>query len=148
MSKANRNPSTLRDRRVLEAVRAARAAAEEYRVARREMKRLYYEAECHPDMPAPPASPKEADAVKRATEKVWHQVGYDVASKAFNRCGKAYGKALNRAFRLSPVTRRGVIEKLDLWATTDPEIVDDFLRGKDPLRQIVTEFKRIEGRDA
>ena len=51
MSKANRNHSTLRDRRVIDAVKAAKTALGEYRVICREVDLLFHEAECHPDYP-------------------------------------------------------------------------------------------------
>jgi hypothetical protein len=48
--KAKQKVTTIGDRRVLDAVKAAKAALAEYRVICREASRLYHEAECHPDL--------------------------------------------------------------------------------------------------
>ena len=45
------NSITASDRRILDAVKAAKTSLVEYRVIRREVDRLYHEAESHPDYP-------------------------------------------------------------------------------------------------
>jgi hypothetical protein len=101
------------DRRLLDAVKATRAATVEYRVAHRESERLYHEAECHPDMPeiyerrafGKPRTPMSNEAFKAANlarVKVWRTVGYDFAHRKREEAWKRLRPLLRRVCALRP----------------------------------------------
>ena len=120
--KAKRNLTTTgtlsaADRRILDAVKAAKTALTGYRVLCREVHRLYREAQCHPDYPETqgefwrrrargepqtPVSNEAFRAADRAKQKVWRAVGYDVASDNRNQARSRLRPMLRRICRLRP----------------------------------------------
>jgi hypothetical protein len=151
MSKAKQKVTTIGDRRILDAVKAAKTALAEYRVISREVSRLYHEAECHPDMPehggSPAASPAEFAARERARKKIWHQTGYDVASDHRNKARDVLRPMLRRICRLQPRTVEALSAKSALLKTAlDVDYWDgeDFIEYALPV--LIADLARLTGK--
>jgi hypothetical protein len=139
------------DRRILDAVKAAKTALAEYRVICREANRLYHEAQCHPDMPerlGGAASPAEFKARERATRKIWHQTGYDVTADRRNEMrAKRLRPMFRRICRLRPRTVEGMSAKasaLGMAFDVDYWDKDDFMEYALPV--LLADLARLAGK--
>jgi hypothetical protein len=150
---------TVADRRLLEAVKAAKTALAEYRVISRETNRLYHEAECHPDYPETygdyyrrrargepqtPVSNEAFQANERARKKVWRAVGYDVAADKREKARKQLRPMLRRICRLRPPTVGALSAKaaaLNMALDVDYWDGEDFIEYGLPV--ILADLKRL-----
>jgi hypothetical protein len=149
MSKAIQS-ITAADHRIIDAVKAAKAALAEYRVICRETHRLYHEAQCHPEMPehfGQTASPAEFTARERARKKIYRQTGYDVAANGREKARDRLRPMLRRICRLRPQTVGVLSAKaalLKMALDVDYWDKDDFMEYAVPV--LLADLARLAGK--